>query len=208
MKTINKLVSIAALSALLPATAMAVSVPLIDNQVIIDNAPFYSIGAEDRLGSGNFALNHPEFIDIPYAIFDLGSISSVSSAVLTWSFGSLFGSSAPTEITGYAGNDADGIISVSDRFMGVAADTFTYSGGEIRNLDVTSLVNASLLSGQYFATRAEVTIAPDKLSDYRGGNFLTVSLEITPVPEPETYAMLLAGLGILSFSIRRRKEEV
>jgi len=32
--------------------------------------------------------------------------------------------------------------------------------------------------------------------------------EITPVPEPETYAMLLAGLGILGFSIRRRKQAV
>lgn len=28
----------------------------------------------------------------------------------------------------------------------------------------------------------------------------------SPVPEPETYAMLLAGLGLLSFMARRRKE--
>lgn len=27
----------------------------------------------------------------------------------------------------------------------------------------------------------------------------------TPVPEPETYAMLLAGLGLLGFTVRRRK---
>jgi len=29
---------------------------------------------------------------------------------------------------------------------------------------------------------------------------------ITPVPEPETYAMLLAGLGLLGFMAHRRKE--
>lgn len=31
---------------------------------------------------------------------------------------------------------------------------------------------------------------------------------IAPIPEPETYAMLLAGLGLLGFIARRRKENV
>ncbi len=30
------------------------------------------------------------------------------------------------------------------------------------------------------------------------------NLTISPVPEPETYAMLLAGLGLIGFSVRRR----
>jgi hypothetical protein len=29
----------------------------------------------------------------------------------------------------------------------------------------------------------------------------------TPVPEPETYAMLLAGLGLLGFAARRSKQK-
>jgi hypothetical protein len=32
-----------------------------------------------------------------------------------------------------------------------------------------------------------------------------VSLTVTPVPEPETYALMLAGLGLLGFAARRRK---
>lgn len=32
------------------------------------------------------------------------------------------------------------------------------------------------------------------------------TLTISPVPEPETYAMLLAGLGLLGFAARRRKQ--
>ena len=31
-------------------------------------------------------------------------------------------------------------------------------------------------------------------------------LYLTPIPEPETYAMLLAGLGLMGFVARRRKQ--
>jgi hypothetical protein len=31
-------------------------------------------------------------------------------------------------------------------------------------------------------------------------------LTVTPVPEPETYAMLMAGLGLLAFTARRRRQ--
>ena len=35
-----------------------------------------------------------------------------------------------------------------------------------------------------------------------GGNFVT---QLSPVPEPETYALLLAGLGAVGFVVRRRQ---
>ena len=31
-----------------------------------------------------------------------------------------------------------------------------------------------------------------------------VGVNLSPIPEPETYAMLLAGLGLLGFAARRR----
>ncbi len=37
-----------------------------------------------------------------------------------------------------------------------------------------------------------------------GGQY-SVAMQALPVPEPETYAMLLAGLGLVGFSARRRK---
>ncbi|WP_297325741.1 DUF4114 domain-containing protein [Nitrosomonas sp.] len=45
---------------------------------------------------------------------------------------------------------------------------------------------------------------------YDGGDFdyndeTFVFTNISPVPEPETYAMLLAGLGFIAFTIRRRR---
>ncbi len=37
------------------------------------------------------------------------------------------------------------------------------------------------------------------------GGFYSISSTVTPVPEPETYAMLLAGLGVVGSLYRRRK---
>ena len=36
---------------------------------------------------------------------------------------------------------------------------------------------------------------------------ITTSLSLTPVPEPETYALFLAGLGLIGFTARRRIRE-
>ena len=53
-----------------------------------------------------------------------------------------------------------------------------------------------------------------KLADYSNLTFFARDLSktafqvpTTPVPEPETYAMLLAGLGLIGFMSRRRKGE-
>jgi hypothetical protein len=37
------------------------------------------------------------------------------------------------------------------------------------------------------------------------GGFYSITSAVTPVPEPETYAMLLAGLGVVGSLYRRRK---
>ena len=35
---------------------------------------------------------------------------------------------------------------------------------------------------------------------------MVIGLSVTPVPEPETYALMLAGLGAVGFIARRRRK--
>lgn len=45
------------------------------------------------------------------------------------------------------------------------------------------------------------------MGNTKGGSYAGVfNLNLAPVPEPETYSMFLAGLGILGFLARRRKQ--
>lgn len=193
-------------SGFLSAKASAQTATLVDNRVIIDNRPFYSIGSEDGLGGANFALNSADFIDIPYAIFDFGSSTTVSNAFLTWNFQSLF-SSPPAQISLYVGNDADGAITIGDRFVGSLADTYVYAGATSRTFDITSFVNSALTSGRYVAARFEATVPPEQLRGYYGGWFDTPSLtyNVSTVPEPGTYALMLTGLCTLALAARTRK---
>ncbi len=56
----------------------------------------------------------------------------------------------------------------------------------------------ALTSGDYY-----YQVTGSVAGNYGGGYQLYSN--VSPVPEPETYAMLLAGLGLIGFSLRRRQ---
>ena len=61
-----------------------------------------------------------------------------------------------------------------------------------------------------FASPTSFVAPPFALKVYGLGNSGTGHawyVPATPIPEPETYAMLLAGLGVLGFAARRRKQK-
>ena len=59
-------------------------------------------------------------------------------------------------------------------------------------------INATLtVSGFYF-------YAVTGVADGSGGGVYTITSATAPIPEPETYALLLAGLGAVGFMSRRR----
>jgi len=74
-------------------------------------------------------------------------------------------------------------------------DTTNTLVGSYAFTDVTTSFGA-LTAGQYHYT---VTASGPVGGSYSFGSY------ITPVPEPETYALMLAGLGVMGFVARRRK---
>ncbi len=114
----------------------------------------------------------------------------------------------------------------------IGYDYGTSTSAEIaaRTADANALQNAiwfleneiTSVSGQAATWVAQAQAAVDSgtwsglgqvqvLNLYRGANFGTRAqdqLYITPVPEPETYMMLLAGLGLMGFVARRRQRSL
>ncbi|MES2500826.1 MAG: PEP-CTERM sorting domain-containing protein [Pseudomonadota bacterium] len=96
---------------------------------------------------------------------------------------------------------------------------FDGNGGDTwfsRSVDLSSIAGAN--NNASFAFRVVATFAPTttsyaasrSTSAYAGGTWRFDAVTVTgaavaPVPEPETYALLLAGLGLVGFAARRRQ---
>lgn len=66
--------------------------------------------------------------------------------------------------------------------------------------------NASPMTFTLTGSGIDHVVFTDNAFSFAGTNFRMDNLTLTtPVPEPETYAMLLAGLGLLGWQARRRK---
>ena len=69
----------------------------------------------------------------------------------------------------------------------------------------TPAAGFGLTPGVYTLTLSGTNSA--SIGSYAGNLALTPGLPVTSMPEPETYAMLLAGLGLMGFVVRRRKQK-
>lgn len=103
--------------------------------------------------------------------------------------------------------------------MTLGGRTFAFIGlerttkGAVGVFDITDPANASFID--MIVTNGDV--APEGLEGFMmGGNYYlaianessktTTLYNLAPVPEPETYALLIAGLGFIGFQAKHRKE--
>jgi len=84
---------------------------------------------------------------------------------------------------------------------GTGMDTLVTSGTQVNKgaMDVWSVSGSNLSAGDYYLLVSGNMVSNTAASF--GG-----AVMLAPVPEPETYGMMLAGLGVLGFLARRRKQ--
>jgi PEP-CTERM motif len=167
-----------------------------------------SNGGMHRGGGGNYfagtvgGVNYNDFF-----VFDLsnvtGTVESASLSLLTVRMaGTLWDPAAPSvhfSLTGISDSVAGELTTTfsSGSPVGLSVYNALGSGDTLGARTYTPLDAFSVQSITFNATGLAA------LSSHEGRSF-SVGGTVTAVPEPETYAMFLAGLGILGFVSRRR----
>jgi hypothetical protein len=160
----------------------------------------------DFIQSGTVTNTSGVGIDIVQVVYDLGT---QADGIAIWE---IFGS------TGTHSNFLTGDWYSTETWSGLSVGSggnFNFSGLDIDLIEtvVPPVVTSSTLGGPSSLAHASFTVF---FSDGSSGTAslvqqdwaLNQDLVINAVPEPETYAMLIAGLGLLGFAARRRQQNV
>jgi hypothetical protein len=126
--------------------------------------------------------------------------------------GNTFADNFTFSVTGTTGMSLDAIISsishTADTGLDITGlalygtgDKLVSSGSMVKNgtMDVWTLSTNNLMAGNYY-----IKVSGNMVSN-TAASFGGAVMMAAPVPEPETYGMMLGGLGLLGFLARRRK---
>lgn len=113
-------------------------------------------------------------------------------------------SSSPFRAYGFAANTGSPNLNAVVSFSGLQSN-FIFTDGS-----PDGSTGSFFLAIPYSSTSTSlvqfVTSAGMYVTDSAPGTNVQANWHVTSVPEPETYAMLLAGLGLLGVAARRRKQ--
>jgi hypothetical protein len=105
----------------------------------------------------------------------------------------------------FTANDATGATTLNVTFSFATASgglVTGFSAGAFNPQPDIPGFGAGVEMNFYETSLSAVTLTVN-ISDANGN-----PLNLSPIPEPETYAMMLAGLGLLGFTARRRKQQL
>lgn len=155
--------------------------------------------------------------DVPFASLDVTGSGSVYNFTLTaYDLNAIF---APGSFIGAIVVDTNSSLTPTiSNVSGGSPVSFSPGGGpggswDFR-FDLTGPKQARLVAGEsvsWTATFAQpVSFVGDQFAlKVQGGNggWYTNTVAVSPVPEPETYAMFLGGLGLMGAVARRKKKQ-
>jgi len=135
------------------------------------------------------------------------AFGSTGRFAAVWTGGSYSKDFAPTRLFAFALGSLDTYNRLTLRYED--ASTLVLSGGQIIN--GLSFPNGNQISGLTNGVVSyKVTSGPRMTGatfSSSGNSFEFDNLATAPVPEPETWAMMIGGLGLVGFGLRRRKRE-
>ncbi len=177
---------------------------MISNSVMAAGSATVHLNGSSFIQSGSVLNTSAPGVDIVKVVYDLGTHAD---GIAIWEINSSTGTHSNFLVGNHYSTETWSGLSVG------SSNSFNFSGLDIDLIQTVTppSVTGSILGGPSSLANASVSVF---FSDNSWGSADLVqqswqadqNLLISAVPEPETYAMLLVGLGLVGFMARRRKE--
>ncbi len=141
--------------------------------------------------------------------FAYGTIGPITGATLLGIGSGAHSAGSFTDIWTFTVAPTDNFFLGAEVLAGNASSGVTFS-----SVNLTGYPGAPVLfanTTNFFVPLSSTLLAPGAYTMTVIGNaattggFYNAAVNFAPIPEPETYAMMLAGLGLMGFVARRRK---